>query len=126
MPNLSRHRKRKHAIVVGGSMAGLLATRVFADYFEQVTTVERDRFPAMGEQRRGVPQGRHTHGLLASGRRILDELFPQDSMAVCGKHNLGLLFGGSSSIPCGMAAKSLFARTKTAPIDIQFQREPST
>jgi hypothetical protein len=76
MPNLSRHRKRKHAIVVGGSMAGLLATRVFADYFEQVTTVERDRFPAMGEQRRGVPQGRHTHGLLASGRRILDELFP--------------------------------------------------
>jgi 2-polyprenyl-6-methoxyphenol hydroxylase-like FAD-dependent oxidoreductase len=66
----------EHAIVIGGSMAGLLATRVLADYFERVTIVERDQFPANGEQRRGVPQGRHTHGLLASGRRILDELFP--------------------------------------------------
>jgi 2-polyprenyl-6-methoxyphenol hydroxylase-like FAD-dependent oxidoreductase len=69
MRDLSCHR-RKHAIVVGGSMTGLLAARVFADYFEQVTIVERDRFPAIGEPRRGVPQGRHTHGLLASGRRI--------------------------------------------------------
>jgi 2-polyprenyl-6-methoxyphenol hydroxylase-like FAD-dependent oxidoreductase len=66
----------KHAIVIGGSMSGLLAARVLTDYFERVTIVERDHFPANGEQRRGVPQGRHTHGLLASGRRILDELFP--------------------------------------------------
>lgn len=66
----------EHAIIIGGSMAGLLAARVLADHFEQVTIVDRDQFPASGEQRRGVPQGRHTHGLLASGRRALDELFP--------------------------------------------------
>jgi len=57
-------------------MGGLLAARVLSEYFERVTIVDRDRFPAVGEQRRGVPQGRHTHGLLAGGRRVLDELFP--------------------------------------------------
>lgn len=48
---------RKHAIVIGGSMGGLLAARVLADYYERVTLVERDAFPPIGEQRRGVPQG---------------------------------------------------------------------
>jgi len=32
----------KHAIVMGGSMAGLLAARVLSEYFEQVTLLERD------------------------------------------------------------------------------------
>jgi len=67
---------RKHAIVMGGSMAGLLAARVLTDYFGQVTLIERNQFPAEAEQRRGVPQGRHTHALLASGKQVLDELFP--------------------------------------------------
>lgn len=66
----------KSAVVMGGSMAGLLAARVLADHFDRVSIVERDRFPHVGEQRRGVPQGRHTHGLLASGRQVLDRHFP--------------------------------------------------
>jgi 2-polyprenyl-6-methoxyphenol hydroxylase-like FAD-dependent oxidoreductase len=65
-----------HAIVIGASMAGLLATRVLSDHFKTVTLVERDLLPEVAEQRRGVPQGRHTHGLLASGRQVLDDLFP--------------------------------------------------
>ncbi len=65
-----------HAIVIGGSMAGLVAARVLADHYQKVTLMERDTFPPAGEQRRGVPQGRHTHGLLASGRQVLDTLFP--------------------------------------------------
>ena len=64
------------AIVMGGSMGGLLAARVLADYYQQVTILERDEFPQIGENRRGVPQGRHTHGLLASGRSVLERLFP--------------------------------------------------
>ena len=67
---------RKHAIVLGGSMAGLLASRVLSDHFERVTLIERDALPARAEQRRGVPQGRHTHGLLASGRNVLEAFFP--------------------------------------------------
>ncbi len=64
------------AIVLGGSMAGLLAARVLADTFQSVTIVERDALPGGPAQRRGVPQGLHTHGLLASGRNVLEELFP--------------------------------------------------
>ena len=73
---------RKHAIVLGGSMAGLLASRVLFDHFEQVSLIERDALPTRPEQRRGVPQGRHTHGLLASGRNVLEKLFPGISEAL--------------------------------------------
>jgi 2-polyprenyl-6-methoxyphenol hydroxylase-like FAD-dependent oxidoreductase len=65
-----------HAIVMGGSMAGLLAARVLADRCHRVTILERDEELDSAGPRRGVPQGRHTHGLLASGRKVLDELFP--------------------------------------------------
>lgn len=64
------------AVVVGASMAGLLTARVLSEFFDRVTVLDRDRLPAAGVPRRGVPQGRHTHGLLARGREILDELFP--------------------------------------------------
>jgi 2-polyprenyl-6-methoxyphenol hydroxylase-like FAD-dependent oxidoreductase len=66
----------KHAVVMGGSMAGLLAARVLSDYCQRVTLIERDKFPAGAEQRRGVPQGRHTHGLLASGHEVLERYCP--------------------------------------------------
>jgi len=64
------------AIVKGGSLAGLLAARVLADSYQRVTVVERDGLGAAIECRRGVPQGRHTHGLLAGGRQALEKLFP--------------------------------------------------
>ena len=64
------------AIVIGGSLAGLLAARVLADFYRRVTVVERDTLGAAIECRRGVPQGRHTHGLLAGGRAALEKLFP--------------------------------------------------
>ena len=32
-----------HAIVIGGSMAGLLTARVLSDHFARVTIVERDK-----------------------------------------------------------------------------------
>ena len=57
-------------------MAGLLAARVLTDTYETVTIVERDALPDGPAHRRGVPQGHHTHGLLASGRAVLESLFP--------------------------------------------------
>ena len=66
----------KHAIVIGASMGGLLAGRALADYYDEVTLVDRDVLPLSREPRKGVPQGRHTHGLLARGREVLEELFP--------------------------------------------------
>jgi 2-polyprenyl-6-methoxyphenol hydroxylase-like FAD-dependent oxidoreductase len=57
-------------------MAGLLAARVLSESFERVTVVERDVLPTDADHRRGVPQSRHLHILLARGASILDELFP--------------------------------------------------
>jgi 2-polyprenyl-6-methoxyphenol hydroxylase-like FAD-dependent oxidoreductase len=65
-----------HAVVLGGSMAGLLAARSLADFFDTVTVVERDPLPDTGAGRRGVPQGRHLHALLARGAQVIEELFP--------------------------------------------------
>jgi flavin-dependent dehydrogenase len=65
-----------HAVVLGASLAGLLAARVLADAYGRVTVVERDPLPETAGNRRGVPQGRHAHVLLARGAQILDELFP--------------------------------------------------
>jgi 2-polyprenyl-6-methoxyphenol hydroxylase-like FAD-dependent oxidoreductase len=67
---------KDHAIVIGGSMAGLLAARVLSDQFERVTIVERDRFSEGVENRKGVPQARHAHALLPRGFMIMARLFP--------------------------------------------------
>jgi 2-polyprenyl-6-methoxyphenol hydroxylase-like FAD-dependent oxidoreductase len=64
------------AVVLGASMAGLLAARVLSERFERVVVIERDVLPAIGAHRRGVSHGRHLHGLHPRGREILDELFP--------------------------------------------------
>jgi 2-polyprenyl-6-methoxyphenol hydroxylase-like FAD-dependent oxidoreductase len=64
------------AIVLGGSMGGLLAARVLADAYGEVLIVDRDRLTGVTTARRGVSQGRHVHGLLARGQQILEELFP--------------------------------------------------
>lgn len=66
----------REAIVIGASMGGLLAARALADHFEQVTLLERDTFPQPGENRKGVPQGRHAHALLVAGLDILEGYFP--------------------------------------------------
>ena len=64
------------AVVLGASIAGLLAARVLSERFERVVVIERDVLPPAGEHRRGVPHGRHLHGLHPRGREILEELFP--------------------------------------------------
>ena len=69
-------RTSDHAIVFGASLAGLLTARVLAEFCEQVTIVERDALPPAGQHRKGVPHGRHLHGLHPRGREILDELLP--------------------------------------------------
>jgi 2-polyprenyl-6-methoxyphenol hydroxylase-like FAD-dependent oxidoreductase len=65
-----------HAVVLGASMGGLLVARVLADFYNQVTLVERDVLPTDPVNRRGVPQGRLIHACLARLTQVLDELFP--------------------------------------------------
>jgi 2-polyprenyl-6-methoxyphenol hydroxylase-like FAD-dependent oxidoreductase len=66
----------QHAVVIGGSIAGLTAARVLTAYCERVTIIERDIEPAAHEFRKGVPQARHPHVLLKGGEQVLESLFP--------------------------------------------------
>jgi 2-polyprenyl-6-methoxyphenol hydroxylase-like FAD-dependent oxidoreductase len=64
------------AIVLGGSIAGLLAAKVLAESHAEVVIVDRDQLGPGVVSRRGTPQARHLHGLLARGQELLEELFP--------------------------------------------------
>ncbi|MEW2505104.1 hypothetical protein AB0878_32020 [Amycolatopsis sp. NPDC047767] len=64
----------KTAVVLGGSVAGLLAARVLADHADEVVVLERDD-PGPGA-RPGAPQGSQTHVLLPAGLRQLERWFP--------------------------------------------------
>src|SRR5262249_29629803 len=66
----------RHAVVVGGSLAGMLAARVLSDHFDAVTLLERDRFADRPGARKGLPQGRHVHVLLERGRGALERFLP--------------------------------------------------
>src|SRR5690242_17376076 len=65
-----------HALVLGGSIGGLLAARALSDFYGRVTVVERDELSEVPGNRRGVPQGRHVHALLARGAQTVGEFFP--------------------------------------------------
>jgi 2-polyprenyl-6-methoxyphenol hydroxylase-like FAD-dependent oxidoreductase len=84
----------ERAVVVGASVAGLLAARVLADGFDRVTVVERNDLRDEPVARDGAPQTRHPHLLQGSGRIILDELFPTfgDEFVAAG----GLVIDGAS------------------------------
>ena len=68
--------KNGHAIVIGGSIAGMLAARVLSDHFERVTVLDRDALPDAPEARKGAPQTAHVHVLLQRGLLIMQQLFP--------------------------------------------------
>ncbi|SBT46666.1 FAD-dependent oxidoreductase [Micromonospora narathiwatensis] len=64
------------AVVLGGSMGGVLAARVLAESYAEVVVVERDKVLGVSTPRRGAPHTVHAHGLHARGHLILEELFP--------------------------------------------------
>ena len=64
------------AVVLGGGLAGLLAANVLAEVYPDVLVVDRDELTGVANARRGVPQGRHAHGLVARGHQILETQFP--------------------------------------------------
>ncbi|MFB6134033.1 MAG: FAD-dependent oxidoreductase [Halanaeroarchaeum sp.] len=64
------------AVVVGASVAGLVAARALADGFEEVVLLERDPLPNEPAPRDGAPQTHHPHALLEAGRATLEDFFP--------------------------------------------------
>lgn len=124
----------ERAVVVGASMAGLLAARVLADGFERVTVLERDSLGDDRTTRRGVPQGRHAHALLESGRVTIEDLFPgygeellsAGGMVIDQSADLrhyekgGFLADGPERVPMYCATRPLFegiVRRRVAALD---------
>ena len=109
------------AVVLGGGMAGLLAARVLSDYYRNVVVVERDLIVGVTAPRRGVPQARHAHALLARGQEILQDLFPglQDELTASGvlsgdlAGNLRWYFNGQ---PLRQAHSGLLSVSATRPV----------
>jgi 2-polyprenyl-6-methoxyphenol hydroxylase-like FAD-dependent oxidoreductase len=66
----------EHAVVIGGSIAGLISARVLADYFERVTILERDHIEPQPAVHRSTPQGNHLHTVLMGGLQVLSRLYP--------------------------------------------------
>ncbi|GGS93776.1 FAD-dependent monooxygenase [Streptomyces chromofuscus] len=64
------------AVVLGGSLAGMLAARALADVADRVVVVERDVLPTGPAPRKGLPQARHVHQLWSGGARALEQLLP--------------------------------------------------
>jgi 2-polyprenyl-6-methoxyphenol hydroxylase-like FAD-dependent oxidoreductase len=65
-----------HAVVLGASVAGLLAARQLSEAYREVTLIDRDVLAGTSGSRHSIPQGSHIHGLLARGQQVLEELFP--------------------------------------------------
>jgi 2-polyprenyl-6-methoxyphenol hydroxylase-like FAD-dependent oxidoreductase len=79
---------KSQTVVLGGSVAGLLAAAALAPRYDSIVVVERDLLPDAPVPRRGVPQASHVHGLLPSGQQAIEELLPgfTDRLVAAGAH----------------------------------------
>ena len=71
------------AVVIGGSLAGLMTARVLADYFAHVTVLERDHIDDQPAIHKSIPQGNHYHALLLGGQQVLSALYPDFVDTLC-------------------------------------------
>lgn len=98
-----------HAVVIGGSIAGLMTARVLTNHFARVTIIERDELSDRPAFRSGVPQARHAHGLLALGQQIMERY--------CPGFTEGLLANGATSTNMGSEAALYISDRWMTPFD---------
>ncbi|MEZ0293881.1 MAG: FAD-dependent oxidoreductase, partial [Solirubrobacteraceae bacterium] len=107
----------EHAVVIGGSVAGLLAARALTEAYDRVTVIDRDALPDGVAGRRAVPQGRHAHALLPLGQRCLEQLLPgavgelvADGAASCAAlEEYRFVLSGSRLAPVSTGNRTVFA-----------------
>jgi 2-polyprenyl-6-methoxyphenol hydroxylase-like FAD-dependent oxidoreductase len=66
----------KTALVLGGSIAGMIAARVLADHADEVWIIEPDLLEDAPAIRRGAPHSSQAHTLLGKGRTVIEQLLP--------------------------------------------------
>lgn len=65
----------QRAVVIGGSVAGLVAAKTLSPFFKEVIVLEKDTLDNNSGLHNGVGQGPHAHVLLPSGIELLEQLF---------------------------------------------------
>ncbi|MFC9760432.1 NAD(P)/FAD-dependent oxidoreductase [Rhodococcus jostii] len=66
----------ERAVVIGGSVAGLLAAIALAESCKKVVIVERDELPDAPIGHNGAPQGKQIHVCLPAGLAMIEQLIP--------------------------------------------------
>lgn len=68
----------------------MLAAAALTDHADEVVVLERDTFPAGPGHRKGLPQARHVHLLMAGGAGAMDRLLPglTDRLVTAGARRL--------------------------------------
>lgn len=64
------------AIIIGGSIAGLMTAKAVSQFFEEILIIDKDEFAAAPENRAGTPQAFHPHRFTQRGKLITERLFP--------------------------------------------------
>ncbi|HEV8711397.1 MAG TPA: hypothetical protein VGX03_01040 [Candidatus Binatia bacterium] len=100
----------QHAVVIGGSLAGLMTARVLADHFDAITVLERDPIADRPALHKSIPQGNHLHALLRGGQQVMSSLYPDFTDKLCnlgavrvrvGEETVWYLPAGKAYTPCG-------------------------
>ncbi|MFF1558747.1 NAD(P)/FAD-dependent oxidoreductase [Streptomyces sp. NPDC058279] len=83
-------RGRRRVVIVGGSIAGMLAAAAVKDHVDSVEIIEAHELPAGPEPRTGVPQAAHIHWLQTGGAEAIDSLLPGsiDRLVAMGAHRI--------------------------------------
>ena len=107
------------AVIIGASIAGMAAARVLSEFARDVIVLEQDPLTDGPLPRRGVPQGRHFHLLLAGGCAAITDLFPgfEDELITAGgqRVNPGLVirtFQAGNWAPQRDAGLAIFSQTR--------------
>ena len=108
----------KHVVVVGGSVAGLGTALALAQAGHRVTVLEQDATPLPATaveafekwDRRGSPQTRHSHALLARLHNLIRDRAPEFLAE--------LVANGAEPMPFSQFAEKLFDAPDLTPEDI--------
>ncbi|MFH8972501.1 NAD(P)/FAD-dependent oxidoreductase [Streptomyces sp. NPDC017890] len=96
----------RRAVVIGAGLAGMLAAAVLSTAgVDEVIVLDRDELPEGPEHRRGLPQGRHAHLLMAGGLAAMEELVPgvslRERLLAAGAREISLSSGMLARTPEG-------------------------
>ncbi|MFD9002101.1 FAD-dependent monooxygenase [Streptomyces sp. NPDC059582] len=70
----------RRAVVIGAGLAGMLAAAALSPSADEVIVLDRDELPDGPDHRKGLPQGRHAHVLMAGGMAAMEDVVPGVSM----------------------------------------------